>query len=109
MPRFAEDRPDANGYSPDPTRADCLALDQPGPDADAEAHERRTYVEALLDVLPARERLIMRLYHGWDAGEPWTLEQISTHLGVTRERVRQLKDLAYERLRHRAGTPGKPA
>jgi RNA polymerase primary sigma factor len=64
----------------------------------------RALAEALtesLATLKAREARILRLYFGLD-GEPMTLEAISAGLGVSRERVRQLKEQALWRLRHAA-------
>ena len=52
-----------------------------------------------LTSLPARERKILRLYFGLDGDRPTTLEVIGTRIGVTRERVRQLKEQALSRLR----------
>ncbi|MBW8839567.1 MAG: RNA polymerase subunit sigma, partial [Gemmatimonadetes bacterium] len=40
------------------------------------------------------------LYFGLDGPEPMTLEEIGSLLGITRERVRQIKEKALSRLRH---------
>ena len=42
---------------------------------------------------------MVRLYFGFDGGDPMTLETIGQKLSVTRERVRQIKDRALSRLR----------
>jgi RNA polymerase primary sigma factor len=42
---------------------------------------------------------VLRLYFGLDGGREHTLEEIGGMLGVTRERVRQLRDRALKRLR----------
>jgi RNA polymerase primary sigma factor len=42
---------------------------------------------------------VLRLYFGLDGGREHTLEEIGALLGVTRERVRQLRDRALKRLR----------
>jgi RNA polymerase primary sigma factor len=52
-----------------------------------------------LATLPARDAKVLRLYFGLDGGREHTLEQIGSMLGVTRERVRQLRDRALKRLR----------
>jgi RNA polymerase primary sigma factor len=50
--------------------------------------------------LTPRERRILTLYYGLDHGmEPLTLERIGELLGVTRERVRQIRERAFEKLR----------
>ncbi|MEJ7809383.1 MAG: RNA polymerase sigma factor RpoD/SigA [Gemmatimonadaceae bacterium] len=57
-------------------------------------------VEEALSSLKEREAKILRLYFGLDGEEPMTLEQIGALLGITRERVRQIKEKALSRLRH---------
>ena len=57
-------------------------------------------IEESLSSLKEREAKILRLYFGLDGGEPMTLEQIGSLLGITRERVRQIKEKALSRLRH---------
>jgi len=54
--------------------------------------------EALLSLQP-RDAKVLRLYFGLDGGREHTLEEIGGMLGVTRERVRQLRDRALKRLR----------
>jgi RNA polymerase primary sigma factor len=57
-------------------------------------------IEESLSSLKEREARILRLYFGLDAEEPMTLEQIGALLGITRERVRQIREKALSRLRH---------
>ena len=63
-------------------------------------------VEESLATLKEREAKILRLYFGLDGGEPMTLEDIGVLMGVTRERVRQIKEKAISRLRHQAQARG---
>jgi RNA polymerase primary sigma factor len=56
-------------------------------------------IEHALASLPARDAKVLRLYFGLDGGREHTLEEIGGLLGVTRERVRQLRDRALKRLR----------
>jgi RNA polymerase primary sigma factor len=49
--------------------------------------------------LTERERKILYLYYGLDDGEERTLEEIGSLLGVTRERIRQIRNRAFEKLR----------
>jgi RNA polymerase primary sigma factor len=56
-------------------------------------------VEQALKTLPPRDAKVLRLYFGLDGGREHTLEEIGGMLGVTRERVRQLRDRALKRLR----------
>jgi RNA polymerase primary sigma factor len=77
------------------------------PDQFAPGPDDETYDRALLDTvaealgtLKEREAKILRLYFGLDGHEPMTLEEIGSLLGITRERVRQIKEKALLRLRH---------
>jgi len=53
----------------------------------------------LLSHLPERERDILVAYYGLDGGVPMTLEQISKKYGVSRERIRQVKDATLKSIR----------
>jgi len=72
---------------------------QPAPDAAVARQELRDHLEGLMGRLKGREGLIVRRYFGLDGEEPQTLDQIGHTLGVTRERVRQLKERALAELR----------
>jgi RNA polymerase primary sigma factor len=68
--------------------------------AEAEVMDRllAEQVDAALATLPDRDAKVLRLYFGLDGGREHTLEEIGQVLGVTRERVRQLRDRALKRL-----------
>src|SRR5450759_2024560 len=72
-----------------------------GPSAEDQAMDRflSAESEAALATLPPRDAKVLRLYFGLDGGREHTLEEIGSMLGVTRERVRQLRDRALKRLR----------
>ncbi len=85
---------------PEGTLADLV------PDTDAVPADERVQRAHLEDdvrssfrVLDPRERRILRKYFGIDSGEGVTLESIGRELGLTRERVRQLKDRAMGKIR----------
>ncbi len=60
--------------------------------------------DALRDLRP-RDARVVRLYYGLQGEEEHTLEEIGQILGVTRERVRQLRDRALRELREgKSGT-----
>ena len=63
------------------------------------SHFRAEEVARALRSLPARDSKVLSLYFGLDGGREHTLEEIGAMLGVTRERVRQLRDRALKRLR----------
>ena len=60
----------------------------------------RGQIDSALGSLVGREAEILRLYFGLDGEEPMTLDQIGVRFGLTRERVRQIKEKALHRLRH---------
>jgi RNA polymerase primary sigma factor len=68
-------------------------------DAHTMANSQSADIEAALDSLPPRDAKVLRLYFGLDDGQPRTLEEIGRMMGVTRERIRQLRDRALVRLR----------
>lgn len=53
----------------------------------------------LLDVLDERERAIINARFGLGGDRPETLEQVGQRFGVTRERIRQLQNIALAKLR----------
>ena len=56
-------------------------------------------VAGAFEILMPRETQILRLYFGFDGNDAMTLESIGDMLGITRERVRQIKERALRRLR----------
>ena len=57
--------------------------------------------------LTSRERKILSLYYGLEEGsEAMTLERIGALLGVTRERIRQIRERAFEKLRESPDVKG---
>jgi len=74
--------------------------DSPGPDDQTFERALSNSIEEVLKTLKEREAKILRLYFGLDSQEAMTLEEIGGLLGITRERVRQIKEKALARLRH---------
>ncbi len=70
------------------------------PDEDTFEKALTETINATLSTLKEREATVLRLYYGLDGDEPKTLEDIGRELNVTRERVRQIKEKALDRLRH---------
>jgi len=67
---------------------------------DVEIVARREFLEEMFNrYLTERERKILYLYYGLDDGEERTLEEIGSLLGVTRERIRQIRNRAFEKLK----------
>src|ERR1700730_1439928 len=68
----------------------------------------RDELSELLDVLDDRERKIIFQRFGLDDGKPKTLEEIGKKFGVTRERIRQLQNIALAKLRRALAKREKP-
>lgn len=73
---------------------------RPGPDDETFERALSESIGEVLSTLKEREAKILKLYYGLDGQEPMTLEEIGSLLGITRERVRQIKEKALNRLRH---------
>src|SRR6187551_1929813 len=80
-----------------------VPLAQEGTDANTLANSRTQDLEAALAALPARDAKVLRLYFGLDDGKSRTLEEIGRMMGVTRERIRQLRDRALRQLKEEHG------
>lgn len=61
------------------------------PDVALAKAEERGHLLRLLDRLPQRAALVLRLHFGLDDEGPMTLEEIGDRLGLTRERVHQIE------------------
>ncbi len=82
---------------------DILESDRYAPPDDTLMQESlQVEIDKVLSTLKPREAEIIRLYFGLDGDRPLTLEEIGEHFKLTRERVRQIKEKALRRLRHRS-------
>ena len=59
----------------------------------------RNEISSLLLLLDEREKKIIFSRFGLDGGKPKTLEAVGKKFGVTRERIRQLQNIALTKLR----------
>lgn len=92
------DAPFAEGE--DNTLLDVLTnSDSPNADRALINESLSTEVDRALSTLTERERDIVKYFFGIGAAE-LTLEEIGDQFGLTRERVRQIKEKAIRRLRH---------
>ena len=73
---------------------------EPDPDAEIMDESLSEDVRYILNSLPLRESTILKLYFGLDGERPHTLEEVGVKFKLTRERVRQIKEKAIEKLRH---------
>src|SRR5690242_12807937 len=86
------------GETDDAVLGDFVAGDGPLPDEQVEDSLRSQTLADALKSLPDRHRAVIVLRYGLDDADPRTLEQIGRHLGITRERVRQIEVEALNRL-----------
>jgi RNA polymerase sigma factor (sigma-70 family) len=103
--------------------SDTVSLDRPvGDDGDAELSDfvedddaedpfakaaeraRSEELARALGTLDTREQTVLVLRFGLDAEPPRTLSDVGAHLGITRERVRQIETRALGKLRHPSTT-----
>ena len=78
-------------------------------DSEAEEPEAKIMMESMseevngaLDTLSERERVVLEMYFGINRDSAMTLNEIGEEFDLTRERVRQIKEKAIQRLRHRS-------
>ncbi|HLV38507.1 RNA polymerase sigma factor RpoD/SigA [Xanthomarina sp.] len=74
--------------------------ESPNPDQDLMSASLNLEVNRALDTLSQREADVVRLYYGINNEQPMSLEEIGETFGLTRERVRQIKEKGIRRLRH---------
>jgi RNA polymerase primary sigma factor len=72
------------------------------PDADAEASDEMEGIETLIGSLPDTERKVLCMYFGIGFGDAFNLQEIGKIVGLSKERVRQIKEKALSRLREQA-------
>jgi len=70
----------------------------PSPQEELVREELKQTMEQLLGMLTDRQRMVLRLHFGMEDGHCHSLEQISVHFGVSKERVRQIERQAIDRL-----------
>jgi RNA polymerase primary sigma factor len=87
---------ESNGWTANERLADDRSRP---PDQDLCRAEDMTWARHALDQLEEREATVLRLRFGFDGEEPQTFTAIGEHLGVTRERARQLEQRALSKLR----------
>jgi len=69
------------------------------PDAITEVESRNGYVKTLLEKIPVQEREVLSLYFGINHHQALNLEEIGEVIGLSKERVRQIKEKGLASLR----------
>jgi RNA polymerase primary sigma factor len=75
---------------------------QLAPDAPLMNDSLKDEIRNSLDTLKDRERMVIKMYFGIERDYALTLNEIGEEFNLTRERVRQIKEKAIRRLRHRS-------
>ena len=70
------------------------------PDEALQEELLRTEVRRAVSALTDRESEVLNLYFGLNTDRSYTLEEIGVRFGLTRERIRQIKQKAINKLRH---------
>jgi RNA polymerase primary sigma factor len=70
-----------------------------GPDSDVLEEDLHTSIQRMLGDLKEREAKVLKLYYGLGTDREMTLEEIGQIMGLTRERIRQIKEEAFEKIR----------
>ena len=65
-------------------------------------HEVKRTLTVLMDCLTEREKMVLSDYYGLTGDDELTLEEIGKKLGLTKERVRQIKEKSLKKLRTEA-------
>jgi RNA polymerase primary sigma factor len=76
-------------------------INEEAPEATEEVEQRllSEEIDEALSTLRDRDAVVLRYYYGLGGEREHTLEEIGQKLGITRERVRQLRDRALRELR----------
>lgn len=94
------DAPLAGSEDGDATMLDVMIPEESGePDLHLMAESLREEVALGLNILSPREMEVISSYYGLNGYQPLTLDEIGELYGLTRERVRQIKERALRRLR----------
>lgn len=96
----------AVGEDADGSLGELVADERASNPSDAfEQNSDRELMMRLLPRLPRREEMILRLRFGLNGGEEKTLEELGDEFGLTRERIRQLQNDAFRKLRELMESP----
>ena len=68
------------------------------PQAELIRRELKSLLDLLMSKLNERQRTILRLHFGMEDGVCYSLSQIAEHLGISKERVRQIERQAMDKL-----------
>ena len=73
---------------------DSIATDEA-----VENESDNTAIQRSLNALTEKEREVLSMYYGIGTAREYSLDEIALHLGISRERTRQIRDRALKRLK----------
>lgn len=82
----------------DGSLGDIVAISSEDIQSDVEDHDSARTLRRVVASLPPRQREVLELRYGLGSGEPMTLSQVGHRVGLSRERVRQLEQQAFQSL-----------
>jgi RNA polymerase primary sigma factor len=87
------------GDDGDNTIMDLTPVEQEMPDAEIEKSSQEIFIRKQVDLLTEQEQLVVKLYFGIGQDYSMNLKEIGKMIGLSKERVRQVKESALARLR----------
>lgn len=72
-------------------------------DATSVTHSIRTQIERAMECLTEREKRVIMMWSGMDIDAPMSVSEMAEEEGISRERIRQIKEKAILKLRKKAG------
>lgn len=79
---------------------ELIPAQQPLPDEYFAQASLKQSIQELIATLPIQEQGVLRYRFGLDGSQPLTLSETGRRMGISRERVRQLQQVAIRRLHH---------
>ncbi len=97
---FSLNEPPPEMTGEDLEMVNILAQDtEPSPDSGLTTESLQKEIQRVIKTLSEKERDVLKYYYGLEGGPTYTLESISEKTGLTRKRVRQIKEKALKKLR----------
>lgn len=81
-------------------------LQAPQPHEELVRRELKATLDSLLATLNERQRQVLRLHYGMEGGICYSFEQIGKHLGISKERARQIEHQAMDKLQKQGADLG---
>lgn len=82
------------------TLYDITENDEPSPENDLLVTSLKSDIDRLLKTLQKKESEVLRLSFGINEKHPYSLDEIAEKMGLTRERVRLIRERSIRKLRH---------